>query len=138
MHDDLWHHTSYKVPHQTNGEPETCPIVPKLHDVKTVTIEVHLAIKVHLMKSLHGDLVAAIVLLAILLAVKCKVVFNGLAREFGLLILAGCKGRVGSPEGSEDGDSSEETEEDGCLESTAYLAGYVPGNDGEEGEESYV
>jgi hypothetical protein len=138
VQNDFGHHASYKEPHQADGEAEAGPVVPVLHDLQGVTFEVDLSVKVLLVESLHGDFVAAIVFLTILLVVEGKVVLDRLARELGLLILARRESGVCSPEGGEYGDAGEEAEEDGRLEAASELPREIPRNNGKEGEEGDV
>jgi hypothetical protein len=121
VQNDLGHHASHKEPHQADGEAEASPIVSVFHDFQSITLEVYLTVKVHFMESLHGDLVAPIVLVTVFLVVEGQVVLDGLAWVLGLLVLARRKSRICSPEGGEDGDAGEQAEEDGRLEATSQL-----------------
>ena len=61
MHNDLWYHASNKIPHETDGEPEASPVVSVFQDLKSVTLEINLAIKVHIVKCLHWYLIGSMI-----------------------------------------------------------------------------
>jgi len=138
VHDDLGHHASKEEPEERQSEAEVGPVVTVLHDLKSVTVEVDITVKVLLVESLHGDLAAAVVLCAVGLLVELEVVLDGGAGEAGLLVLAGSVARGNGPEGHQDGDSSQETKEDPCLEATADLVCEVGRNAAEESEQDIV
>lgn len=138
VHDDLGHHTSKEEPEERQSEAEVGPIVTVLHDLKSVTVEVDITVKVLLVESLHGDLAAAVVLCAVGLLVELEVVLDGGAGEAGLFVLAGSVARGNGPEGHQDGDGSQETKEDPCLEATADLVCEVGRNTAEESEQDIV
>lgn len=89
MHDDLRNHAEKEELDQTNGEAEAGPVMPVLHDLEAVTVEVDVAVKVHLMEGLHRDLVLAMVLALVLGLLEREVMLNRAPRKLGLLILAG-------------------------------------------------
>lgn len=92
MHNDLGNHASEEELDQAESEAEAGPVVAVLQNLKAVTVEVNLAVKVHLMEGLHGDLVLASILGLILGLLEGEVVLDRAAGELGLLILAGGKG----------------------------------------------
>ena len=58
-----------------------------LHHLQAVTIEVNMAVKIHLKECPHRDLVLAAVLDAISIPVESEVMLDGTARIFGFFIL---------------------------------------------------
>ncbi len=58
------------------------------HNLEAVPIEVNVAIKVHVMESLHWNLVASSVLELVGLILEGKIVFDRAGRESGFFILA--------------------------------------------------
>lgn len=121
MHNDLGNHASEEELDQAESEAEAGPVVAVLQNLKAVTVEVNLAVKVHLMEGLHGDLVLASILGLILGLLEGEVVLDRAAGKLGLLILAGGKGRGGQPETRDDGQGGDEGEEDGCLQAATNL-----------------
>lgn len=125
MQNNLWHHSRQEELEQAERKPEGGPIVPALHSLERVTLEVHTARKVHLVESLHGDLALAVVSGAILLAVEVEVVLYRSPGIFGLLILTRRNGRRHRPVDHENWDSREDRKEDRRVEATASLASNV-------------
>lgn len=121
VHDELGNHAGKEELDQTNGEAEACPVMPVLENLEAVTVEVDVTVKVHLMEGLHGDLVLALVFCLVLRLLEGEVVLDGLARVFGLLVLAGAVGGDDEPEGTEKGEGGEDGQEDGRLGATAEL-----------------
>lgn len=70
MHDDFGHHAGQEEPEKTNGEAEASPVMSVFHDLESVSIEVDLAVEVHLVESLHWDLVPAPVFLSVRLLLE--------------------------------------------------------------------
>lgn len=138
VHDDLGHHPHEEVLEQAQGETEAGPVVSVLHGLQGVTLEVDLVVEVHLVESLHGDLALAVVLDAVMLAVEVQVVLDRASGVLDLLVLAGGDGRGHSPEDHEDGDGGEDGEEDGGVETTADLAGEVPRDHDQQGDEEDI
>lgn len=115
MHDQLRNHAEEKVFEKALGEPEAGPIVPPLHDLQTVSVEVDLAIEEHLLEGPHGDFGVSVVFDAILLLVERQVMFDRLSRKLGLLVLARCEYRGNNKVGSKQRDVLHNTEEDPCF-----------------------
>ena len=138
VHNDLGHHAGKEKPEEGQSEAEVGPVVTVLHDLKSVAVEVDITVEVLLVEGLHGDLAAAVVLCAIGLLVELEVVLNGGTGVASLLVLAGSVARGNGPEGHEDRDGSQETEEDPGLEATTNLVGHVGGDAAEESEQDIV
>lgn len=138
MHNDLRHHTSQKILDQGISKFEVGPIVPLFQNLQAVTLEIDITIEVLLMKSFHGNRLLAIVLILILVLVESKIVFNRLARKFGLLILPGGKGRGENPECSQERNINNQGKEDKGLPSSTDFPGEIQGHEREEGEEGGV
>lgn len=92
MHDNLRNHASEEVPDQADGEAEAGPVVPVLHNLEGVAVEVDVTVKILLVEGLHGDPGLAMVLELILGLLEGEVVLDGAAGEPGLLGLAGADG----------------------------------------------
>lgn len=86
MHDKLGNHAQQKKLDQTKGEPKAGPVVTVLHDFKAVAFEVDIAIKVHFVKRLHGDLVGSAILDTIGLFFEVEIELDGSTRKLRLLI----------------------------------------------------
>lgn len=138
MNQQLGNETKQEVLVETHGEAEVGPVVTELETLKSITLEVNLAIEVFLVEDLHGDLALAAVGSTVMLAVELKVVLDGTTSVLGLLVLTGRNGRSNSPEGHQNGDRGKDSEEDGGVETTANLAGQVPRNEHEQREEQDV
>lgn len=138
MHDHLRNHAQQKVLDQSEGEAEVGPVVAHLQDLETVALEIDIAIEVLLVESLHGDLLAAIVLVLVLLLVELDVGLDGLAGELGLLVLAGGILGGGNPESGKDREIDNQSEENPGLEAAAELVGDVGGDTDEERKEGLV
>lgn len=138
VHDNLGHHASKEEPEERQSEAEVGPVVTVLHDLKSVSVEVDIAVEVLLVEGLHGDLAAAVVLGAVGLLVELEVVLNRGTGVASLLVLAGSVAGGNGPESHQDGDSSQDTKEDPGLETTADLVGHVAGDTAEESEQDIV
>lgn len=138
MHDDLGNHPREEESEQAQREAEVRPIVPVLHHLQAIPLEIHFARKVHLVERLHGDLALTAVFLPIVLALEGEVVLHGPAGVARLFIFAGGDGRGDGPEDHDERDGGEEGEEEPCEEATAELAGKVAGDEGEQGDEEGV
>jgi hypothetical protein len=134
----LRNHAKEEVLDQTEGETGLGPVVAPLEDLEHVGVELNLAIKVLLLESLEGDLLLAVVGIAVLVLVELEVVLNGLAGQLGLLVLAGSKLRGEPPEGTEDGQSKENSQEQPCLEALADAPCQVRGDTDEQRDEERV
>ena len=138
MHDDLGNHPREEEPEQAQREAEVRPIVPVLHHLQAIALEIHFARKVHLVERLHGDLALAAVFLPIVLALEGEVVLHGPAGVARLFIFAGRDGGGDGPEDHDEGDGGEEGEEEPCEEAAAELASEIARDEGEEGDEEGI
>lgn len=118
MHDDLGNHAEEEVLAKADSEAEACPVVSILQDFEGIPVEVNVAVEVHLVESLNGDLVLAMVLLLICRLLECEIVLNRSTGIFGLLVLSWTESRDSQPEGGEDRDEEHKAEENGGLETT--------------------
>ena len=121
VHDELGNHTEEEVADKTNGEAEASPVVAVLHDLEAVALELDVAVKVHLVKGLHGDAVGATVLVAVRLLLEVEVELDGTAGKASLVGLARADGGDDEPVGSQEREVDNQGEEEGGLEATAHL-----------------
>ena len=138
MHNDLGNHAREEEPEQAQREAEVGPIVPVLHHLQTIPLEIHFARKVHLVECLHGDLALAAILLPIVFALEGEVVLHGPTGVARFFIFARRDGGGDGPEDHNDGYGSEGDEEKPCEEATAELSSEIAGDEGEEGDEQGV
>lgn len=138
MHDELWCEAEKDVLENSNGKSEAGPIVPVLQNLQSIAIELDFTVKVHVLESLHGDLVPAAILDLIGIALEGKVMLDGASRKLDLVVLARAEGRHGRPESDQDGDGGEEAKEDGGLQPAADFPREVEGDEEEEGKEELV
>lgn len=138
VNDHFGDHAEEEVLDQTDGEAGLGPVVAPFENVEHVSLQLDLAVEVLLLEGLDWDLLLAVVGIAILLLVELEVVLNVLARELGLLVLAGRKLGGQPPERSEYRKSGDQGKEDPCLQATADLPGEVGGNTDEERDEGVV
>jgi hypothetical protein len=108
------------------------------HNLEAVPIEVNVAIKVHVMESLHWNLVASSVLELVGLILEGKVVFDRAAWNSGLFIFARTERRGEVPEANQDGNCGEGTKEDAGLQSSTDFPGKVCWDEYNEGDEEDV
>lgn len=108
------------------------------HNLEAVPIEVNVAIEVHVMESLHWNLVASSVLELVCLILEGKVVFDRAARKSGLFILARTERRGKVPEANQDGNCGEDTKEDAGLQPSTDFPGKVCWDECNEGDEEEV
>jgi hypothetical protein len=108
------------------------------HNLEAVPIEVNVAIKVHVMESLHWNLIASSVLELVGLIFEGKVVFDRAAWNSGLFILARTERRGKVPEANQDGNCGEGTKEYACLQPSTDLPGKVCWGECNKGEEEDV
>lgn len=138
MHDQVGNSMCEEELDDANGEAEARPVVAVLEHLQAVSLEVDLAIKVHLVERLNSDLVGAAVLDTVGLGLEVEVVLDALAGEASLVGLAGADVGDGQPPRREEGQVDEDGEEDKGLEATADLPLQVEGNAEEETEEGIV
>lgn len=138
MHDNLGHHAKQEELDKANGEAEADPVMTLLHNLKAVTLELNVAVKVHFVESLHGNLVGATVLETVGILLELEVVLDTTVGKANLLILARADRRDDQPPGSEHRKIDNDSEEEGGLEATTKLPAEPPGNDGQDGDEDIV
>ena len=138
MHDDLWHHASQEETEQAERELEIGPVMPILHDVQRISLEVYCTIEVHLMERFHWNLRFTMVLRPILLAVEVKVMLHRTAWVAGFFILPWRDCRSHVPEGHKDGDAGEGRKEDPGEDASTNLAGEVGRHDANERKEKDI
>ena len=76
MHDHFWYHASKEEPKQAQREPEVRPVVPVLHNIQRITVEVDVTVEVHLVERLHGNLAPAAVFGAIRVFMEIEIMLN--------------------------------------------------------------
>lgn len=123
MHNHLRKHAEQEVLDEADGKAEASPVVPVLHNLQAVAIEVDITVEIHLMEGLHGNLVPAMVLRLVRRLLEGEIVLDRPAREPGLLVPPRGDGRDDEPESSQDRDAGEEAKEDGGLQATSQLPG---------------
>lgn len=123
MHDQLRDHARQEVLDQADGEAEAGPVMPVLHHLQTVAIDVNVAIKIHLMERLHGNLVPALVLDPVCGPLEGEIMLNRAARESGLLVFPRRDGRDDEPKAGQQWNAGEEGKEDGGLQAASQLPG---------------
>jgi len=138
VHDDLRHHAKQEELDKANGKAEANPVMTLLHDLKAVTLEVDIAVKVHFVESLHGDLVGATILETVGVLLELEVVLDTTVGEANLLILARADGGDYKPPSGEQGKIDDEGEEEGGLESTANFSAEEPRDKDQDGDEDIV
>lgn len=92
-----------------------------LKNLESITVEVNVSIKVHVVKGLHGNLVLSTVFNLVGFILEGKIMFDWASGILGLFILAWREAGEHCPECEENWDTCNETEEDSCLESSANL-----------------
>lgn len=80
--------------------------------LQTVTVELNISIKVHVVESLHWNLVSTPVLEFVGLLLESKVMFDWASSISGFFIFARTEHRVQGPKSHEDGNGCEEAKED--------------------------
>lgn len=138
MHKDLGHHAKEEELDKANSEPEASPVMAVLHNLKNISLEVDIAIKVQLVKGLHGDLVAAAILETVGLFLEIEVVFNRATGKASLFVLAGADGGHDQPVGAEQGEIDEDGEEDGRDVARSHRPAQAQGAHDEDGEEGGI
>jgi hypothetical protein len=138
VHDNLGNHARQEELDQAIGEAEAGPVVAVLENVEGVAVELDVAVKVHLLEGLHGNLAFSMVLGLILGLLEGEIVLDGAARVLGLLVQARRDNRGDDPEGREEGRRREERKEDGRLEPATGFPGKVKRHTAEDGEEGNV
>jgi hypothetical protein len=138
VHDNFRHEAEEDEFEQAQSKSEASPIMSVLQDLQAVAIELDLAIKIHIVESLHGDFVSPTVFGLIGFVLESKVVLDGASGKSGLFVLARSEHRMKLPERDEDRDGGKEAEEDGGLQSAANLPRHVEWDESEDGEEEDI
>lgn len=138
MHDELGNHAEEEELDEADGKAEAGPVMAVLHDLEAVALEVNVAVKVHLVERLHGDLVGAAVLGAVGILLEVQVELHGAARELGLFIATGANGGDDDPVCCQEREVDDEGKEDERLPPSADLPAEVEGNTDEEGDQGSV
>lgn len=113
MHDELRHHSKQEEFEEAERKAEIGPIVAVLHYVKTITFEVNLPIKVHLVKFFHGNPILARIFYPVTLIMKIQVVLHRSTRVPSLLVLARRYGRGNRPKHHQNRDRGKCREKEG-------------------------
>jgi hypothetical protein len=121
VHDNFRDEAKEEELEQTQSKSEACPVMSVLQDLQAIAIELNLTIKVHVVESLHGDLIPSAIPNLIRLVLEGKVMFDWASGKSGLFVLARSEHGVKQPEGGEDGDGGKESKEDGSLQPPSYL-----------------
>lgn len=123
---------------QVHGEGEVGPVVAVLQDLQDVTVELDLAVQVHLSEGLQGDLVTAAPSGLVFGALEGDVVFDGTTGQLHLLVCARAEGGGKGPVGDQQGEDEDEGKEEPGLLATAEETGDESGNTDEDGCEEVV
>lgn len=123
---------------KAGGELEVGPVMTVLEALQSIALKVNLAVEVFLVEDNHGDLALSTVSGAIMLAVEVQIMLNRKATVLGLLGLARRDGGSDSPKGNEDGNASEESKEDGGIETPTDLACQPPGDQHEHSDQQAI
>lgn len=134
----LRNETKQEVLEEAGGELEVGPVVTVLEALKSIALEVNLAIEVLLVEDNHGDLALSAVSSAVMLAVELQVVLDGKTTVLGLLSLARRDRRSDSPESDQDRNTSEEGEEDSGVETSTNLACQPPGDNHKQSDQQDI
>lgn len=138
MEKHLGDEAKQEVLEEARGELEVGPVVTVLEAVQSIALEVNLTIEVLLVEDDHGDLALSAVSSAVVLAVEVQVVLDGKTTVLGLLGLARRNGGSDSPESDQHRNASEESEEDGGVETSTDLASQPPGNNHEQSDQQAI
>lgn len=121
MNQNLRNETQQEEPEKAESETPRSPIVSQLHSLQAIHLEFNLALEVHLMESLHWNLILSRILLGIFRFFKLEVVLYPFTRESGLLIDTSSDTGERVPETNEDWDRGDGEEEQVGEESTTDL-----------------
>lgn len=121
MNQNLWEESEQEELEETDGEAPSSPVVSQFHSLQAVHLELNLAVKVHFMESLHWNLVLSAVLLSILGVLETKVVLDTLSRELDLFVDTATDTGESRPEGHENWDSGQGSEEEEGPETSSNL-----------------
>ena len=135
VHDHFWDHPSQKKPEKAESKAETCPVVPILHSVQWIAVEVNHAIEVHFVECLHGNLASSAIQSTCLWFMKCEVALHGLSGVPHFLILARGDARCYTPEGDQDRDQCKQRKATPEYDASSGFDIEIGGDDYEECEE---
>jgi hypothetical protein len=116
VHDHLGKETEEEVLDQSECEARLGPVVAPFEDLQHVAFQLDIAIKVLFLERLNGDELLTIVRVAVLGLEELEVVFDALAGELGLFVLARSEFGCEPPEGSQDGEEEDKSQEDPRLQ----------------------
>jgi len=98
VHNNFWDKAKKYMVEEAKSKSEAGPVMSIFHNLQTVSIEIHLSIKVHGIERLHGNLILSAVLSLIGRIFESQVVFNWATWESSFLVLArsehGCESPV--------------------------------------------
>lgn len=123
--------------HERPGQLEVGPVVAVLKNIEQVTVDVDLAVDVHLGEILERNLGAAVVLAPQLVGLEGQVGLNGAVGQLSLLVNARAEAGFEGPESDQDGEEKHNSKEDHSLPAAADVP---PKEDGhtEQAEQSIV
>lgn len=108
VYNHFWNHAKEEVLDQSEGEAGLGPVVAPFQSLEHVALELDFAVKVLFLECLKGNLLLAVVGVAVLGLVELEVVLNGLAGKLGLFVLAGCEFGREPPKGAQDGKTQDQ------------------------------
>lgn len=111
VEEDVNEESAHDELEQLRGEGEVCPVVTVFQDLEDVTVESDVTIEIHLGKGDKRNLVLSTPFGLVLLTLEGDVVLNGTAGELDFAVGAGTVGRVVGPEGDEERENQNESEE---------------------------
>lgn len=123
---------------QLRGEGEVCPIVAVFQDLEDVTVEGDVTVEIHLGKGDQGNLVLSTPFGLVLLTLEGNVVLNGTAGELDFAVGAGAVGRVVGPEGDQERENQNDSEEGPGLPPLADQVGQEGRDTDQDGGEEVV
>ena len=121
MHDNLWCELEEDELEQAQGESEAGPVGSVLEDLEAVAIELNVAVKVHVVESLHWDLGLSAVLETVGLILEGEVMLNWATWGSRLLVLARAEAGHDSPKANENWNGCEQGKEDHGLQASTDL-----------------
>lgn len=86
MDKHLRDHPSQEELEERQSKLEASPVVTVFQNLQTIALERNIALEIHFVESLHGNLGLALELQCIFFLVELEIVFNGFAGKFDLLI----------------------------------------------------
>lgn len=98
MHDDFRCELEENVLEQASSESEACPVGAVFKNLQTVSVELNITLKVHVVEGLQWDLRLSMVLQLIGVVLESEVVLDWASWQFNLLISARAQARGKIPE----------------------------------------